>query len=39
VDIRRTDLDGTISVTTDGRRMTIRWARESRTYDVDDERK
>jgi competence protein ComEC len=39
VDIRRTDLDGTISVTTDGRRMTIRWARESRTYDVADERK
>jgi competence protein ComEC len=39
VDVRRTDLDGTIRVTTDGQRMTIRWARETLTYDVADERK
>ncbi|MBA3522334.1 MAG: DNA internalization-related competence protein ComEC/Rec2 [Gemmatimonadales bacterium] len=34
VDVRRTDLDGTVTVTSDGQRMTVRGAMGSVEYDV-----
>jgi competence protein ComEC len=34
VEVRRTDQDGTITVTSDGRQMTVRSARATSTYDV-----
>jgi competence protein ComEC len=34
IEIRRTDQDGTITVTTDGQHMTVRSARATTTYDV-----